>query len=341
MRNLFASFHSYSIKTSNATRESATQGHRRQLFLIVNTQLRSGPHGFSLAPAWILALLRFCLLHICTHGIFRLSWGIIWFGAAGWTFGGRGGRGGGAEGLRPSPHWPRQWPRRHWRARHHCLQAPRAQADGSTEERRLELLSLGHRAWVCPAAFAKEAPNQGREQGASRPSGIGNYASRTAEPILSLPTLLIGPVIKPKHKTWLLHTVTTSNYAPLLHLDLGSKQLVPNLRMMKRFKVHAWLFQCVQWLILCKSSCSLVVLAYYLIFFMAWMYIVRQFATTVFQSIPCNRPWTSNLLQIHGYCMLHSPKRLRLPAHVYLHPSPRTIAIALTGAAAGPLEPML
>ena len=174
-----------------------------------------------------------------------------------------------------------------------------------------------------------------------RKSPIGNDASRTAEPILSLPTLLIGPVIKRKHKTWLLHTVTTSNYAPLLHLDLGSKQLVPNLRMMKRFKVHAWLFQCVQWLILCKSSCSLVVLAYDLIFFMVWMYIVRQFATTVFQSIPCNRPWTSNLLQIRGYCMLHSPKRLRLPAHVYLHPSPRTIAIALTGAAAGPLEPML
>ena len=84
----------------------------------------------------------------------------------------------GAEGLRPSPHWPRRhwprhWPRRHWcLARRRCLHPPRDRLGGSIGEPRLELLSLRHGHWVCPTAFAREPPSPEREQAASRPSGV-------------------------------------------------------------------------------------------------------------------------------------------------------------------------
>ena len=138
----------------------------------------------------------------------------------------------GAEGLRP--HWPRRHPpRRHRRlVRHRCLHAPRAaaQADGSTEERRLVLVRLRHLRWLCPTALARESPSPKRQECEFyRPSGVMQVGPLIWSWAQNLPTLLIGPVVKLKHKAWLLYTyiytVTTSNCAPLFDVDLASKQL--------------------------------------------------------------------------------------------------------------------
>ena len=61
--------------------------------------------------------------------------------------------------------------------------------------------------WSCESKARSLSLSNSLCEGASKPrawtrckSPIGSDASRAAEPILSLPTLLIGPVVKPKHK---------------------------------------------------------------------------------------------------------------------------------------------